>query len=341
MPARSFMGSGDVLIETIINGVGQGLEGPFKANKLALQPNVQRFESVSKGRYDRGQVLETVSVQQPTTLSLELQEVVGNTLAYAMLGTTSVLSAASGNMSAAPIVTRKGKWVSLGFLRLAQSQTVVAQPARTGTYGAQAGNTGNFTCGSVTVANLTLPGAYVATFTSATAYTVVGPLGNTIGSGATGTAFSAGGLGFTITAGATAAVAGDRFTITVVGSGSTTSLTEGVDYEFNRPLGLIRVLSTSAQPDYALLQVTGAYAGAPGSTRIRGATQPEVRCRILFDGINQADGSEVTAEVYEAVLAVESEFDFLPDDFGVVSLTGTVKTPTGKTEPFVVDVKPT
>lgn len=338
MAARSFMGSGDVLIELIVNGVGQGLEGPFYANQLSVQPNVERFESVSKGRYDRGQVLESVLVQQPADLTLELKEVQGAVLAMALLGTAEVLPLTSGTMSAQNVVTKKGKWVSLDKLRLAQNVTVVVQAQRTGTYAAS-GNTGNFTASSVTVANHTLPGVYTGIFQSATTYAVTSPTGAVVGSGSTGTAFSAGGLGFTITAGGTAAVAGDRFTITVAGSGSTTAVTENVDYILNRPLGLIKVLDASTLPNNALLQVSGAFSGA-GGTRIRGATQNEVRCRIMFDGINQADGSEVTAEIYEAILAAESAFDFLPDEFGTVTLSGTVKTPVGKTEPFVVDLKP-
>lgn len=339
MAARSFMGSGDVLIEAIVNGVGQGLEGPFYANKLAAQPQVTTFESISKGRYDRGQVLESVAIAQPTELTLELKEIAGSVLAYAMLGTTSNRTVVSGSMSAQVVIANKGKWAETGFLRLAASQAVNVLTARTGTYAATAGNTGNFTAGSVTIAANTLVGTYTGTMTSATAYTVVGPNGATVGTGTFGSAFSAGGIGVTLTAGATPAVAGDKFTIAVVGSGSPTLLVEGTDYILNRPLGLVKLLDGSSTADNAVLTLTGAYAGA-GGTRIRGATKSEVRVRILFDGINNADGSEVTAEFYEAVLAVESEFDFMPDEFGVVSLTGKLKTPANKTEPFIVDVKP-
>ena len=339
MAARSFMGSGDILIELIVNGVGQGLEGPFYANQLSIQPNVERFESVSKGRYDRGQVLETVLIQQPAGLTLELKEIQGAVLAYALLGTSAELPGTSGTMSNQSVVVRKGKWASLDKLRLGANIAVVSQAGRTGTYAAGSTNTGNFTSGSVVIVNHTLPGTYTGVFQSATAFAVTNPLGQAVGNGVLGTAFSSGGLGFTLTAGATAAVAGDRFTIAVAGSGSTAAAVEGTDYILNRPLGLIKLLDASPLPTNALLQVSGPFAGAAG-TRIRGATQNEIRCRILFDGINEADGSEVTAEIYEAVLAAESQFDFMPNEFGTVSLAGTVKTPVGKTEPFIVDVKP-
>lgn len=248
MAARSFMGSGDIFIESIVNGVGQGLEGPFYAENLSIQPNVERFEAVSKGRYDRGQVLETVLIQQPASLTLELKEIQGAVLAYALLGTTSTLTAASGTMADQAFVARKGKWVSLGHLRL----------------------------GTV---------------------------------------------------------------ITIENSAGSTTYVEGTDYILNRPLGLVKILDASAIVDAASLLASGTYTGAAG-TRIRGATQNEIRCRIVFDGVNQADSAEVTAEIYEAVLAAESQFDFMPDEFGTVTLAGTVKTPVGKNEPFIVDVKP-
>ena len=247
MAARSFLGAGDVLIEAIVNGVGQGLEGPFKANKLALKPNVDKKQSTSKGRDDYGQVLESVNLPLPADLTLELKEVVGSVLAMALMGTATALTASAGTLADHPVVIKKGKWVSIGQLNL-------------------------------------------------------------------------------------------DATITVENDAGTTTYDENDDYKLNRRLGLLMVLPGSAIADGATLKVSGAYDGASG-TRISGATQSEVRCRIVFDGVNMADGTDVTAEVWEAVLSAESEFDFLPDDFGNVTLTGTAKTPTGKTEPFVVDMK--
>ena len=82
------------------------------------------------------------------------------------------------------------------------------------TYAATGGNTGNFTCGGVTESNA-IVGAYFLEFIAATAFNVTDPNGKFVGEGKTGVAFALGGLGFTITAGGTAAVAGDSATITV------------------------------------------------------------------------------------------------------------------------------
>lgn len=75
-------------------------------------------------------------------------------------------------------------------------------------------NTGNGTFGSI--APVTVPtqiGVYSLVFTAATAFTVTAPDGAT-STGSTGVAFSAMGIGFTITAGGTAFVAGDSFAVT-------------------------------------------------------------------------------------------------------------------------------
>ncbi|HEV2365406.1 MAG TPA: head decoration protein [Caulobacteraceae bacterium] len=81
-------------------------------------------------------------------------------------------------------------------------------------------NTGNGTFGAITVGSPAIAGVYQVTFEAATDFTVEDPNGHEVGHGVTGTAFSAGGLGFTITAGGTAFAPGDSFNLTVAaGSG--------------------------------------------------------------------------------------------------------------------------
>lgn len=76
-------------------------------------------------------------------------------------------------------------------------------------------NTGNGTFGAITAqaSPETMIGVYNILFTAATAFTVTAPDGQT-STGSTGVAFSALGVGFTITAGGTAFVANDSFTLT-------------------------------------------------------------------------------------------------------------------------------
>lgn len=93
-----------------------------------------------------------------------------------------------------------------------------------------AGNTGNPTIGAITVGSKAEAGEYLAIFTAATAFQVYSPSGRYLGTGATGTAFLAPSrVGFTLTAGGTAAVAGDVFVVTVVEGASTWAAATGSD----------------------------------------------------------------------------------------------------------------
>lgn len=84
-----------------------------------------------------------------------------------------------------------------------------------GSFAMDAGATGNPTSGAITVGSAALPGKYTITFTAPTKFDVEAPNGVKIGSGTTGVPFNKGGLGFTLTAGGTAAVAGDTAAIAV------------------------------------------------------------------------------------------------------------------------------
>jgi hypothetical protein len=120
-----------------------------------------------------------------------------------------VLSEASGMRSrTAAVVTQSGTAIRSGTV-LTQADTGAA------VFAMDAGSTGNPTAGTITVGVAALPGVYRIVFTAATLFLVEDPNGVTVDNGTLGTAFSAGGLGFTLTAGGTAAVSGDTAKITV------------------------------------------------------------------------------------------------------------------------------
>jgi hypothetical protein len=107
------------------------------------------------------------------------------------------------------------------------------ETAYSGTIAGVAGaNTGNGTIGTLSVAAPGLGGAYVVKFTSATAFQVTDPNGRQLLPGVTGAAYSDAGLTFTITAGGTAFVVGDSFTVTV--TAQTVALSLSNSY-FNGP----------------------------------------------------------------------------------------------------------
>ncbi len=77
------------------------------------------------------------------------------------------------------------------------------------------GNTGNGTIGTLSSTSAAQAGVYKATMTAATAFAVTAPDGTQLKAGATGAAYTAGGVTFTITVGVTPMIAGDAFNITV------------------------------------------------------------------------------------------------------------------------------
>ena len=101
---------------------------------------------------------------------------------------------------------------------------------------------------------------------------------------------------------------------------------------------MIKVLAASVIADGATLELTGDYDATTG-TLISGATSTDVRAKFIFDGINQADGLPCIVRIHEGIIAANSAFDFLSDDFASVSLPGKMKTPTGKSEPFTVELR--
>lgn len=111
------------------------------------------------------------------------------------------------NSAAAFTQTSNGGLLDIGVImgRLA---------AGTATAAANAGNTGNGTMSAVTDQLGIQVGAYAVEFIAATKFNVMDPVGNFLAEGTTGVAFATQ-IGFTITAGGTAFVAGDGFTVTV------------------------------------------------------------------------------------------------------------------------------
>lgn len=110
--------------------------------------------------------------------------------------------------------------VGIITIRTVLGQQTVA--ALAGAITALANNTGNPTFSAVTVAAGTEPGEYDVIMTSATKFQLLQPPqnpndtpGEVVAAGVFGTAFNAGGVGFTFTAGGTACVAGDGFKLTV------------------------------------------------------------------------------------------------------------------------------
>lgn len=126
--------------------------------------------------------------------------------------------------------------------------------------------------------------------------------------------------------------------VVVTNSAASTTYVNGTDYIYNAELGWLKALPGGAITADQSLKVDFAHAAITG-TQIAGATNADVRAMFKLDGKNQADGLPCIVTVQEGVIAADSAFDFLSNDFNTVSLPGRMKTPTGFTEPFTVHLR--
>lgn len=127
-------------------------------------------------------------------------------------------------------------------------------------------------------------------------------------------------------------------TVVVTNSAASTTYVNGTDYIYNAELGWLKALPGGAITADQSLKVDFAHAAISG-TQIAGATNADVRAMFRLDGKNQADGLPCIVSVHEGVIAADSAFNFLSNDFNTVSLPGRMKTPTGFTEPFTVHLR--
>lgn len=122
-----------------------------------------------------------------------------------------LISEANGHLSRDPGLIANA---TAGDIQYSAGLIIVQDTAGAATATANAGNTGNGTTSAVVLLAGSQFGNYAVLFTAATEFEVTDPAGDLVGTGATGIQFSDQ-LQFTITAGSTAFVAGDGFTIDV------------------------------------------------------------------------------------------------------------------------------
>lgn len=249
MASRAFLGAGDLYINRYDNATGQqlGRKGPFECGKLEVKPNTELKEQTSKGRSTYGQVIESVAIQKPADVTVELSEMDKDGITLALLGDQQVINQGSGTITDEPIVAKLGVWVSLSKQNFATAGFAVKHSTGTPTY------------------------------------------------------------------------------------------VLGTDYEVNYRLGMVKALPGGAITEGQTIEVSGTYNAISG-TRVRAATQAQVRAEFVLDGVNFADNLPVIATLHEVVLSPDGAFDFLADGFGKITMKGRMKTPAGKTEPMTVDL---
>jgi hypothetical protein len=108
------------------------------------------------------------------------------------------------------------------------------------------------------------------------------------------------------------------------------------DVEINHRLGLIKYIGTTLTEPTAC---TIGYAyGLVSGSQIAGSTQPQVKFKILFDGMNMVTGEYVQVEIDEATCSPSSPIDFMSEDFAELILEGEMRTVAGQSAPYRVTV---
>lgn len=318
MSARSFLGSGDLYIARFVPATGlfDKYAGPYECNKFELAPKSEIKNATSKSKSNYGNVIETIALNQPAEFGISLPEVNKESLLLALLGTDTAVSQIAGTFTDVAINASLDKWVELTKSNVLDDVAIVTGAISTTTLTVSAVTSGSLKVGQ------TLSGAGITVGTRITA------LGT--GTGGTGT--------YTVSASQTAAsTTVTANSLVVTNSAGDTIYTRGTHYEVNTRMGWIKALSTGTITQAQVLHVDGINAAIAG-TKISGGTAPQLRARFLLDGQNMADNSPCIVTVFEAVVAANSAFDFMGDDFGSVELSGQMKTPVGMASPYTVEL---
>ena len=318
MASRAFLGAGDLYIRRYVGGVLGEWAGPYECEKFEIKPNVDLKEKTSKGRSTYGQVIESVAVPQPADLSVAMGEVNRESMALALLGTVAALTQASGTLTNEAITAKSDFWVGLTKAALNGAVTVAGGAVAASFTAAISGTT-------MTVSAVGSGALSVGQVISAAGVTV----GTRIKQQLTGTPGAAGTYEVSVS---------QTVASTTITGAAGTNYTLGTDFLVNAQLGWIKALSTGAIYPNQPLKVSCAYDAITGS-QISGSTESQIRAQFKLDGINFADDLPVIVTVFEAVIAADSAFDFLGDDFGSVELPGRMKTPQGYNTPFTVDLR--
>jgi hypothetical protein len=306
---QSYLGAGALYIDRLnADGTRNGLALVGNATKLEIKPDGEVKEQLSKGRGTYGQVIATAMLPKPTTITVDLNQLDKNVLAMAFMGDVSEINEAAGSVvDEAVTALSVGKYVSLAKRNLASTGFNVSK--RDGVDALAREATTAYAVGHYAIP-ATPNGHYYRC-------TVAGTTGSTTPTYPTD--------GTTVADG----------TVTWADMGLIV-MASGTDFDVHYRLGMLAPLDGGAilQGDVLLVDYTH---NAVSGSRIKGATQPTIKARLVLDGQNYVDGKDNLVEIFEAQLKPTSSVDWLADDFSALTLEGTLVTPAGYDHPFRVD----
>jgi len=304
-----FLGSGDLYIDRLTDdGQSSGYLSAGNAAKCEIGANAELKQLTGKGRTNYGQVLSTVSVQQPASLAITLNQIDKTNLAMAFLGDYETIAVTAGSVANEAVTAlAAGKDLELSKRNITDGSVVVNR--KDGENAADWEAATAYALGDFVVP--TTPNGHYYQCTTAGTSDASEPTWPTDGS--------------TVTDGTV--VWTDVGVIEAV---------EDADYEINYRLGLFKILDGGDLIAGDELLVDFDY-GAESGYKVKGSTKPTIKAMLMLDGKNLANGKTSIVKVYEAQLTPTSPVDFLSDEFTTLELTGTMITPDGYDQPFHVD----
>ncbi|WP_143869881.1 hypothetical protein [Catenovulum sediminis] len=113
--------SGDIFIDRLSDtGVSQGKIGPINVTQLAINTPSEQITRTSKKKATYGQALDSVSIAQPATVTIAIDDQPADVLAMALLGDIATVNEGSGNVTdEAVTILPNGRWTQLAHKNLA------------------------------------------------------------------------------------------------------------------------------------------------------------------------------------------------------------------------------
>ena len=309
--AQTFEGglfSGTLFGDFYIDGQWTGLKEAGNATKFEIKSNAEVKTLVSKKKYNRGQILKSATIAQPTAIKADINDPDRDVLRVGFLGTGEIVAVDPGSVTDEPHAAP----APLGVIELAKRAVSQVVVSRKNGMDATAWATGQ----TVAIGDYRIPTAPNQHFYKAT---VAGAVG------ATEPAWPIDGT--TVTDGAVTWQ--DMGPIEAV---LNTDYALGVDNSFKGWVQLTE--ATNIEPGEPLL-VDYSYQAQTGY-RIKGATQPVCRVRWFLDGENFATGEPVEITVHDTQTMPNAAIDFLSDNWQSIGLDITPVTPPGKDAPYEI-----
>ena len=128
------LAEGTLYFDQLVGGVAQGrVKWPGVA-KLAIKPNSELIEQISKDKGQYGQITGSAAINKPAEFSLTIADLTGSALAMALQGADAAYSQGGGTVTDEAVTAKLGKFIDLSKQNITAASVVVTNSGDTVTY---------------------------------------------------------------------------------------------------------------------------------------------------------------------------------------------------------------